>query len=156
MIFLPKEFVCSDYLVTFYYIRKKFQVLSFIEKSLIFKFLKFGVVGLSGVVIDFGFTYLFKEVIKIQKYVANAIGFTLAATSNYILNRIWTFQSNNPAIAYEYMEFLFISLIGLGINTMVLFLLNGRFKYNFYVSKLFAIAVVTIWNFFMNMYFTFK
>jgi putative flippase GtrA len=130
-------------------------MLTFIEKSLIIKFLKFGIVGFSGLVIDFGFTYLFKEILKVQKYIANAIGFTLAATSNYFFNRIWTFQSNNPEIAVEYIEFLFISLIGLVINTLVIWLLVGRFRYNFYFSKLFAIAIVMIWNFFMNMYFTF-
>lgn len=127
----------------------------FIEKSLIIKFLKFGAVGLSGLIIDFGFTYFFKEILKIQKYIANAIGFTVAASSNYLFNRIWTFQSNNPQIAVEYLEFLFISMIGLAINTIVIWLLVSRFKYNFYLSKLFAIGTVTIWNFFMNMYFTF-
>lgn len=127
----------------------------FIEKSLIIKFLKFGAVGLSGLIIDFGFTYFFKEILKIQKYIANAIGFTVAASSNYLFNRIWTFQSNNPQIAVEYLEFLFISMIGLAINTLVIWLLVSRFKYNFYLSKLFAIGTVTIWNFFMNMYFTF-
>jgi len=126
-----------------------------LNKTIFFKFIKFGIVGATGLVVDFGFTYLFKEFFKVQKYVANAIGFTLAATSNYFLNRIWTFRSTNPEIAVEYFEFLFISIIGLAINTLVLWLLVSRFKLNFYLSKLFAIAVVTIWNFFMNMMFTF-
>jgi putative flippase GtrA len=125
------------------------------SKTFILKFLKFGVVGLSGVLIDFGTTYLLKEIVKIPKYVANAIGFTLAATSNYFFNRIWTFQSNNPHIATEYFKFLFISLIGLGINTLILWILVSKFKKHFYLSKLFAIAVVTLWNFIMNLIFTF-
>jgi putative flippase GtrA len=131
-------------------------MVTFIEKPLIIKFLKFGMVGLSGLIIDFSFTYFFKEIVKVQKYVANAIGFTVAASSNYLLNRLWTFHSNNPEIAVEYFQFLFISLIGLAINTLVLWLLVSRFKYNFYLSKLFAIGTVTIWNFFMNLYFTFN
>ncbi|MCX6233053.1 MAG: GtrA family protein [Bacteroidetes bacterium] len=126
-----------------------------ITRELIFKFLKFGIVGASGVLVDFGFTYLCKEILKIQKYIANAIGFTLAASSNYILNRIWTFHSQNPEIAIEYSKFLFISLIGLGINTLILWTLVSKFNKQFYISKLFAIAIVTVWNFFINMIFTF-
>ena len=119
------------------------------------KFLKFGCVGLSGLAVDFGITWVCKEVLKIQKYVANAIGFTTAATSNYLLNRIWTFRSQNPEIALEYGKFLLISVIGLGINTLILWILVSRYNKNFYLSKLFAIAVVTLWNFFMNWIFTF-
>jgi putative flippase GtrA len=120
------------------------------------KFLKFGLVGFTGVFVDFGITWLTKEKLKIQKYVANAIGFTTAATSNYILNRIWTFESTNPRVMVEYTEFITISIIGLGINTLVLWLLVSRFKMNFYVAKIFAIAVVTLWNFFANAFITFN
>ncbi|MFZ4399595.1 MAG: GtrA family protein [Bacteroidales bacterium] len=127
-----------------------------ITRELILKFLKFGIVGASGVIVDFGFTYLCKEIFKIQKYLANAIGFTIAASSNYLFNRIWTFHSLNPEIGLEYSKFLFISLIGLGINTLILWTLVSKFNKNFYVSKLFAIAVVTIWNFFVNLIFTFN
>ena len=119
------------------------------------KFVKFGVVGLSGVFVDFGFTYIFKEKLKVQKYVANAIGFTIAASTNYYLKRIWTFHSNNPEIALEYGKFLLISLIGLVINTIVLWLLVSKVKFNFYFAKLLAIGVVTIWNFIINLNYTF-
>jgi putative flippase GtrA len=119
------------------------------------KFLKFGVVGFSGVFVDFGFTYLCKEKFKIQKYIANAIGFTIASSSNYYLNRIWTFNSNNPEIALEYGRFLGIALIGLIINTLVIYLLVSKTKTNFYLAKLVAIFIVTIWNFLINLNYTF-
>ncbi len=119
------------------------------------KLIKFGLVGFSGLFIDFGFTWLCKEKLRIQKYISNAIGFTLAASSNYMFNRIWTFQSSNPEIFTEYSEFLLISMIGLVINTVILWLIVSRLKFNFYLSKLFAIAVVTLWNFAMNLMFTF-
>ena len=130
-------------------------MIAYFTKPLFLKFIKFGIVGFSGVLIDFGFTYLTKEFFKAQKYLANAIGFTMAASSNYFLNRVWTFQSHNPNIGWEYSRFLFVSLLGLGISTLVIYILNGRFKMNFYVAKLFAIGGVTVWNFFVNVYFTF-
>lgn len=129
--------------------------ISFIIRGFLLKFLKFGVVGFSGLFIDFGLTYLFKEVLHVQKYVSNAIGFMMAASSNYFLNRVWTFESTNPNIALEYTEFIVISLIGLVINTAILYLLVSKLKMNFYISKVFAIAVVTLWNFFANLLVTF-
>jgi len=127
----------------------------YLTEEFLMKFLKFGVVGFSGVFVDFGFTAIAKEVFKIQKYVSNGIGFTIAATTNYLLNRWWTFQSHNPEVAVEYLKFIGISLIGLGINTAILWALVSKFNLNFYISKLGAIAVVTIWNFGMNYLFTF-
>lgn len=128
----------------------------FLSTSFILKFLKFAAVGFSGLLVDYAFTYLFKEIFKIQKYVANSIGFTIAASTNYILNRVWTFESDNPDIALEYTEFLAISLVGLGINNLILWLIVSKFKINFYVAKFFAICVVTLWNFLANFFITFN
>ena len=124
--------------------------------NLFWKFLKFGVVGFTGMIIDFGITFILKEKVKIHKYIANAIGFSVAATTNYFLNRAWTFHSKNPHIANEYGHFILVSLVGLGINSLILWLLVSKFKWNFYFSKLIAIGVTTIWNFGGNLIFTFR
>jgi len=129
---------------------------SFFTVEILHKFLKFGVVGFSGVIVDFGFTFLFRNILKINQYVANAIGFTIAATSNYFLNRVWTFESNNPKVLIEFSEFFLISLIGLGINSLILWLLVSKFKMKFYFAKVFAIAITTLWNFVANVLFTFN
>ena len=84
--------------------------------SFIMKFLKFGLVGISGMIVDFGVTSFLKEVLKVRKYISNSIGFTLAATSNFILNRIWTFNNTNPAVIMQFSKFFIISLIGLLLN----------------------------------------
>lgn len=126
-----------------------------IDKLFIYKFIKFGAVGCSGMIIDFGITYLCKEILKLNKYISNGIGFILAATSNYFLNRIWTFESCKEDIGIQYIQFMIVSTIGLGINSMVLYVLTDKLKWNFYLSKLIAIGITTIWNFFANMLFTF-
>ena len=128
----------------------------FLTRAFVLKFLKFAAVGATGVIVDYGFTYLFKEKFKVHKYLANSIGFTIAASTNYILNRIWTFESDNPDIAVEYGEFLVISLIGLGLNNLLLWIFHSRFNLNFYVAKLIAIGFVTIWNFLANYFITFN
>jgi putative flippase GtrA len=127
-----------------------------IDEIFICKFLKFCIVGFSGMIIDFGTTWVLKEKIKVNKYIANSSGFILATSSNYLLNRFWTFHSGNPRIATEYVSFILISLVGLAINNLIIFLLNDKMKINFYLSKLFAVGVVTIWNFFMNYMITFR
>ena len=126
-----------------------------IDKLLLWKFIKFCVVGTSGMIVDFGTTWLLKEKVKINKYIANSAGFIFAATSNYLLNRFWTFHSEHTEVAEEYLSFVLISAAGLGISNIVVYLLTEKIKLNFYISKLFAIGVVTIWNFSMNYLITF-
>jgi putative flippase GtrA len=127
-----------------------------IDELLLWKFLKFCIVGSSGMIVDFGTTWLLKEKVRVNKYIANSSGFILAATSNYLLNRFWTFHSENTKVATEYISFVLISAVGLGINNFVLYLLTEKVKLNFYLSKLFATVVVTLWNFSMNYLITFN
>lgn len=128
---------------------------SFFTEVFILKFIKFCIVGFSGVFVDFGITFISKEFLKIQKYVANSCGFVMAASSNYLMNRIWTFHSTNPNVALEFTRFFIIALIGLLINLLIIWALTGKFKVNFYLSKLVATIVVTLWNFLINAYYTF-
>ena len=135
-------------------------------KPLINKFFRFGVVGASGAVIDFGLTALCKGIFGIPELLANAIGFTVAATSNYYLNRVWTWKSTSKEVGVEYAKFFIVSLIGLGINSLIVFLLKDicivpRFvdttlDWNFWVAKIIATAVVMVWNFLVNNFFTFR
>jgi putative flippase GtrA len=106
-------------------------------------------------IVDFGITWFLKEKIKVNKYIANSTGFILAATSNYFFNRVWTFESQNKDVAGEFASFFLISLIGLALNNLIIWILADKFKMNFYWSKLIAIGVVTLWNFGMNFMFTF-
>jgi len=135
-------------------------------KALITKFLKFGVVGASGAVIDFGLTALCKGILGIPELLANAIGFTLAATSNYYLNRVWTWKSTSKQVGIEYAKFFFVSLIGLGLNSLIVFLLKDisivprffdtRLDWDFWIAKIIATAIVMVWNFLANNFFTFR
>lgn len=127
----------------------------FLTAELIGKFLRFCVVGASGTIIDFGLTALCKEVFKIQKYIANGIGFTISATCNYIFNRWWTFKSADPQVGQQYFTFMIVALVGLAINTSILYLCNKKLKLNFYLSKVIATGITLIWNFLANLLITF-
>ena len=73
------------------------------------QFIKFCVVGFTGMVVDFGITFLCKEKLRLNKYISNSLGFVTAASSNYFLNRLWTFESHDPKIAAQYIQFVGIS-----------------------------------------------
>jgi putative flippase GtrA len=45
--------------------------------------------------------------------------------------------------------------VGLVINNAVLYIANERYRIHFYLSKLIAIGVTTIWNFTINFLFVF-
>jgi putative flippase GtrA len=120
------------------------------------KLVKFGLVGASGMVVDFGVTWLCKEKLRWNKFVANSTGFTLAVINNYLLNRLWTFESTNKQWQAEFGRFVLVSLIGLGLNNLLVYLLHGRLRTNFYLAKGVATAVVIAWNFLANYFFTFR
>ena len=46
------------------------------------QFIKFCVVGFTGMVVDFGITFLCKEKLRLNKYISNSLGFVTAASSN--------------------------------------------------------------------------
>lgn len=117
--------------------------------------LKFGVVGFSGTLLDFFITWVCKERLRWNKFLSNSLGFIVAASSNYVLNRLWTFQSDASDISREYATFMGISMIGLLLNNLFLYIFNERVSLNFYISKVIAVVLVTIWNFLGNYFFTF-
>jgi len=102
-------------------------------------------------------------VVGINQFVANIIGFVAAASSNYFLNRVWTFRSQEKQVAVEYLKFFIVSVVGLGINSGTLWLQSlllpdwaAEGDPRFYILWIVAVAVTTLWNFFGNLLFTFR
>lgn len=122
----------------------------------ILKFFKFGLVGFTGLVIDFAITWICKEKLGLNKYVANGFGFLFGVTNNYFLNKYFTFDNHNPEIGLQFLSFLIIAVIGFSINTGFLYSLQKKTKINFYVCKIIVTAIVFIWNFGANTFYTFK
>ncbi|WP_083936605.1 GtrA family protein [Arcticibacter svalbardensis] len=119
------------------------------------KIFLFGFVGLIGMCIDFGLTWLFKEKLGVNKYAANTIGFSVAVVNNFILNYIWTFQPEDKNIQIFFLKFLLFAVIGLGINNLIIYFFNEKILVPFYFSKVLAIGIVFIWNFTTNNFLNF-
>ena len=106
--------------------------------------------------IDFSTTYVLKEKVKINKYVANTIAFVIAATYNFILNNFWSFGSTDPEIVRQALIFALSMTTGLMIASGLIYVFSDRMKLNFYLSKLLAVSVVMVWNFTMNNFVIFR
>jgi putative flippase GtrA len=120
------------------------------------KFFKFGLVGFSGLVIDFSITWICKEKLLLNKYLSNSFGFLFGVVNNYFLNKYFTFHNNDNHLATQFLSFLIISIIGFLLNTTFLYLLQKNTKINFYVCKVMVTVIVFIWNFTANSLYTFK
>lgn len=138
--------------------QNKFSI-SFISSLLtpkLLAFIKFGITGVCGLVIDFSLTWFFKDELNFNKFLANGIGFTVAVICNYMINRNWTFKDNKSKSKLQFTAFFTVALIGLLLNSTIIFLLNNKLFVNFYISKAAAIFIVFFWNFSANYFFVFK
>ena len=117
------------------------------NELVIAKLFKFIIVGIGGTFLDFGITYILKEKYNFNKYLANSIGFLSAASSNYFFNRIWAFDDKNIEIFKQYLTFIGISIIGLAILNLFIWLFHEKFRMNFYVAKILALFIVLVWTF---------
>ena len=97
-----------------------------LTREFLLKFLKFGAVGLSGVFVNFGITYVCKEWLKWNKYLSNILGFVFAATTNYILNRLWTFQSEMEFLPQQGFRHRFRHAVELFWQPLVYLCVNYR------------------------------
>jgi len=83
--------------------------------ALIIQFLRFGIVGLSGFAIDTATVYALRGVFGLLG--AGAVAYLVAATSNWALNRSWTFASAPPApAARQWGVYLMANAVGFVIN----------------------------------------
>ena len=121
----------------------------------ILKIFKFGIVGLSGMAIDFFITWLCKEKLSLNKYIANSLGFSVAVVNNFFLNYYWTFQKNNSNIDIDFIKFVLFAVIGLGLNNLFLYFFHDKMQVRFYQAKALAIICVFVWNFSTNYFFNF-
>ncbi|HOT32836.1 MAG: GtrA family protein [Microbacteriaceae bacterium] len=96
-------------------------------RALFGQFVRFGVVGLVGVVVDVGIfnllrlTVLAPELIHEGPVIAKVISTSIAIVTNWIGNRYWTFGSMRRShVLREGLEFALVSVGGMGIALLCL------------------------------------
>lgn len=121
----------------------------FIEKTndVKIQFLRYIFVGGIAAVVNIGSLYIFTQVANLYYLLSNIFGFVLGLATNYILSKILVFAKEekfNKVI--EFIIYAIIGVIGLGLDTLFLWLFTSTGLY-YILSKIISTALVFIWNF---------
>ena len=144
----------------------------FAEKERI-RFFRFAIVGVIGAVIDFGIMNLLTQSFETSLVLAGTISFISAVISNFIWNRYWTYpESRSRPIVKQLGMFFAVNIAGMAIRIPILHFLEpplhslfNDLQFNLPVDAdflaknftlAFAVAVVMLWNFFVNRYWTYN
>ncbi|MCK4302984.1 MAG: GtrA family protein [Candidatus Eisenbacteria sp.] len=120
------------------------------------QFVRFLIVGGVGTVVNMVVFTLCTDAIGVHYIVASVVAFICAVSSNYFWNRRWTFNwSGRPGVAAQYLQFVAVSLLALGVNVLVLHLVVERASLSPKVGQLTGIAAGTIFNFAGNKFWVF-
>ena len=117
------------------------------HKKLIDQILKFGVVGGLAFLIDYGLLYVLTEFVCIHYLISSVISFTVSLIFNYILSIKWVFDVTKKQTAKEITIFVILSVIGLGINQVVMYVGSDLLHIYYMLTKIVATAIVMVWNF---------
>jgi putative flippase GtrA len=79
------------------------------------QFLRFGVVGTAGFLVDTAVVYALRGWLGL--YGAGAVSFLVAASANWLLNRLWTFRGQGSGPAHrQWALFMLTNLLGFVLN----------------------------------------
>jgi len=117
---------------------------------------KFGVVGLSGYVVNLVVYALLLKQAGVHYLLAATVSFLVAATNNYIWNRLWTFRHQRGHVAYQGLRFLIVAALAYGANLLVLTGLVEVAGVDKIVAQAVAIVLVTPLNFIGNKLWSFR
>jgi dolichol-phosphate mannosyltransferase len=121
------------------------------------RFLRFGVVGFSGVFVDMGVFYVLREILGFALTRSAIFSSEVAIFNNFLWNDLWTFgdisqkQKGWRKRVKRFLKFNLICLSGLILNVLIVNFLFNFLQVNQYLAKLIAIAIVTLWNFWFNL-----
>jgi dolichol-phosphate mannosyltransferase len=128
------------------------------------RFLRFGIVGFSGVFVDMGVLYLLSDPTTLAWGLTRSkiIAAELAIVNNFLWNDAWTFadmsshQRGWKKRFKRFFKFNLVCLGGVGLNVLLLNVMFNLLGFNLfpvgrYVANFIAIAIITVWNFWLNL-----
>lgn len=129
---------------------------SIVQRRGVRQFIKFGLVGLSSTAIDWSIFYLLNLTFGVYYLYAKVFSFAIAVINSFIWNRRWTFRSQDPNQMRQFSKFLTIALIGLGLNTLIMYIVVTVLNQQPIAGLVAASAIVVFWDFLANKFYTFK
>ena len=93
------------------------------------QFIKFGIVGASSSVINFGLSNLFHYKLDWPLVPALTVAFFLSVLNGFFWNRHWTFKEARGKPAHtQSLQFLVVNIVGWILNTSIVVLIVAHFK----------------------------
>ena len=119
------------------------------------KVLKFGLVGLTGVLVNEGVLIYLKEIVGVSNFVAPLISIEISILNNFLWNDIWTFGAHrsdkgfNPW-GYRLVSFQAISAVGSILNYGIYLILTEILGMYYPLAMFIGILTGFVWNFAVN------
>ncbi len=124
------------------------------------RFIKFGLVGTSGIFVNMGLLWLLVESTGLMYLIAAAISIETSIISNFLLNNFFTFGDRRSTTFKStlacLLKFNITSLAGLTINMSILWLLTDVIGIYYLISNLCGIAAAALWNYVLSTGWTWK
>ncbi|MDD4322181.1 MAG: glycosyltransferase family 2 protein [Dehalococcoidales bacterium] len=124
------------------------------------RFVKFCLVGGSGVLVNMGLLWLLTEKAGLFYALSSVFAIETSIITNYLLNNFVTFKDRRVPGAKPFLinlaKFNLVSLGGLVINLGILSFFTEIIGFHYMVSNLIGIAGATMWNYFVNNWWTWK
>jgi len=116
---------------------------------------KFGLVGLSGYVVNLAVFALLTEAASLHHIPAAIVAFCVAVSNNFWWNREWTFKAGDGHAGFQAARFFAVSVVGLGFNLGLLELLVTGAELDELPAQALAVAMAMPVNFVGNKLWTF-
>lgn len=110
-------------------------------------FVRYCTVGVSNTVIDFGLYTILTRWGALHYLLANAISFLVAVSWSYVWNRRWTFRSTDRRRVRQFVTFMAITIVGVGISEAVLAIGVEALHIPDLAAKMLAAPLVLAWNY---------
>ena len=114
---------------------------------MIIQLIKFSIVGVIASVVDIGVLVFLKEILSADVLVSSAISFSVSVIVNYVLSMAFVFTSKNQNKLKEFVIFVLLSVGGLGLNQLILWIGVSFTSIHYLVIKILAMVIVPIYNF---------
>lgn len=113
------------------------------------------IVGGAGTAIHLAILTISVEWFDLDAVIGSIIGFIGALLVSYLLNHYWTFRSRRSHLS-SFFRYVTVSLLGLAVNTGMMYTLIHIFKLWYFAAQLCVILVVPLMNFLLNSNWTFS
>lgn len=119
------------------------------------EFAKYFIVGISSLVLDLGTLVLFTEALGLIPWVAVVINQTLILTYNFSLNKYWSFH-NRAMPHQQIVRYALLAGWNYIFSVSAMYILNGRFGFDYRLVRLGSIVLMVNWNFFLYKYWVYR